>query len=323
MTFEMVLRQGSPEHEPFEQIVQQMMPQGRLRRVWPLVGGMSAQMHGLEIALPDGGTHRVVVRRFDEGNGGGNWAAAAREFHLLQITHAAGLPVPKPYHLDSSRQIFPTPYLVMEFVAGEMLFAPVDVPAHVTQLATHQANIHRLKGAAFDFSFLGEPVFTCAEMARPAVGGALFGEIDIRALLATHSRAHASSRAPSLLHGDFWPGNSLWRNGQLVAVIDWEDALWGDPLLDVARSRSEIAWIFGLDAMAQFTAQYQAILPFAEAELPYWDLCAALRQIRLFQGDLVAAAAFFTPYHRPDITAASIQRDYEAFIGQAVAKIGL
>ena len=27
---------------------------------------------------------------------------------------------------------------------------------------------------------------------------------------------------PVLLHGDFWPGNILWRDGRLVAVIDWE-----------------------------------------------------------------------------------------------------
>ncbi len=31
----------------------------------------------------------------------------------------------------------------------------------------------------------------------------------------------------------------LWKDGQLVAVIDWEDAPLGDPLADVANSRLE------------------------------------------------------------------------------------
>jgi aminoglycoside phosphotransferase (APT) family kinase protein len=36
----------------------------------------------------------------------------------------------------------------------------------------------------------------------------------------------------SLLHGDYWPDNTLWRDGRLVCVIDWEDAALGDPLAD-------------------------------------------------------------------------------------------
>ena len=62
-----------------------------------------------------------------------------------------------------------------------------------------------------------------------------------------------------LLHGDFWPGNILWRYGQLVAVIDWEDAALGDPLADVANSRLEILWAFGIDAMQSFTHYYQSL----------------------------------------------------------------
>jgi aminoglycoside phosphotransferase (APT) family kinase protein len=64
-------------------------------------------------------------------------------------------------------------------------------------------------------------------------------------------------RNPSaLLHGDFWPGNTLWRDGQLMAIIDWEDAQFGDPLADVANSRLEILWAFGIDVMQRFTHQY-------------------------------------------------------------------
>ena len=41
---------------------------------------------------------------------------------------------------------------------------------------------------------------------------------------------------PALLHGDYWPGNILWKDGRLAAVIDWEDACLGDPLVDLAMA---------------------------------------------------------------------------------------
>ena len=82
-----------------------------------------------------------------------------------------------------------------------------------------------------------------------------------------------------LLHGDFWPGNILWRDGQIVGVIDWEDAALGDPLADVANSRLELLWAFGIEAMQRFTHHYQSLAGIDFANLPYWELYAALRRI--------------------------------------------
>jgi aminoglycoside phosphotransferase (APT) family kinase protein len=63
-----------------------------------------------------------------------------------------------------------------------------------------------------------------------------------------------------LLHGDYWPGNVLWHDGKIVAVIDWEDARLGDPLIDLAMSRLDLVWICGIYAMHMFTEQYQPSL---------------------------------------------------------------
>src|SRR5690606_20389909 len=68
----------------------------------------------------------------------------------------------------------------------------------------------------------------------------------------------AQWNAPALLHGDFWPGNVLWHEGRLAAVIDWEDAEIGDPLVDLAVSRLDTLLIFGVSAMHDFTAHYQS-----------------------------------------------------------------
>ena len=111
---------------------------------------------------------------------------------------------------------------------------------------------------------------------------------------------------PVLLHGDFWPGNVLWRDGRLAAVIDWEDATLGDPLADLAISRLEILWAFGIDAMFRFTHHYQSITPFDFANLAYWDLCAALRP-----------ASKIAEWGLDDMTEKAMREGHRLFVAQA------
>jgi aminoglycoside phosphotransferase (APT) family kinase protein len=80
-----------------------------------------------------------------------------------------------------------------------------------------------------------------------------------------------------LLHGDYWPGNIMWRDGRLVAVVDWEDARLGDPMADLATARVEILCQYGADAMARFSTSYLASIddtigPLRLDSLLVWDL---------------------------------------------------
>ena len=124
----------------------------------------------------------------------------------------------------------------------------------------------------------------------------------------------AEGNAPALLHGDYWPGNSMWREEKLVAVIDWEDAELGDPLIDLARSRAEIVWIFGVEAMELFTREYQSLMAVDYNNLPYWDLCAVLRVLRIAGGNLAGLASYFAAYGRLDINAESIKENLEVLL---------
>lgn len=83
---------------------------------------------------------------------------------------------------------------------------------------------------------------------------------------------------PVVLHGDYWPGNVLWRDGRLVGIVDWEEAAFGDAMADLANIRLEIIWHFGTSAMDMLTSEYLALRPAVEtASLPAWDLRTALR----------------------------------------------
>jgi aminoglycoside phosphotransferase (APT) family kinase protein len=83
---------------------------------------------------------------------------------------------------------------------------------------------------------------------------------------------------PVVLHGDYWPGNVLWRDDRLVGVVDWEEAAFGDAMADLANIRLEIVWHFGTAAMEMLTDEYVSRRPGVETSaLPVWDLRTALR----------------------------------------------
>ena len=142
--------------------------------------------------------------------------------------------------------------MVVDYVDGEPGPGPADGTEFVSQFAHALAEIHRVDPA--DLSFLPELGKVAADVPLP--------------------RRNRSV----LLHGDFWPGNTLWKDGRLVAVIDWEDAAIGDPLADVGNARLELAWTLGPEAMDDFTRRYRSVLGDVDfTDLPYWDLRADLR----------------------------------------------
>ena len=111
----------------FEHVVQKFEPQSKLLRTWELKGGVSAQVAAIEIERPDGYTQKMIVRQHGEVDLKHNPHIAADEFKLLQLLHSVGLAVPEPYYLDQSGEIFPTPYVVIEYIEGETIFGPQNM----------------------------------------------------------------------------------------------------------------------------------------------------------------------------------------------------
>ncbi|HEX8036415.1 MAG TPA: phosphotransferase [Ktedonobacterales bacterium] len=267
------------QDEKFDQVARKLDPQGRLLRAWELQGGVSAQVTALEVERADGRMTKLIVRQHGAVDLEQHPDVAVDEFTLLQLLHAEGMPTPKPYLLDQSGEIFATPYIVIEYVEGETEFAPANISDLLSQLATHLSRIHRIDDSTPAVSVLPrqERRFAGILRERPALDAA-GDEARIRDALEAVWPPPQRNRSV-LLHGDYWPGNVLWKDGKLVAIIDWEDAAVGDPLADVGNCRLEILWAFGVEAMQSFTQQYQATTDIEFTNLPYWDLCAALRLI--------------------------------------------
>lgn len=188
-------------------------------------------------------------------------------------------------------------------------------------MTQHLTHIHSADWTRFDLSFLPQTNLCIASLAqRLPVLDASLAEDRIRRALETIWPMDPRNE-PTMLHGDYWPGNTLWRDGQLAAVIDWEDACLGDPLADLAISRLDIAWIFGLVAMKAFTLRYSAMRTIDLVQLPIWDLSAALRFIRMAGSNLAEWAAFYVSYDRYDITEQTFRSAFEEFVARASAEV--
>jgi aminoglycoside phosphotransferase (APT) family kinase protein len=281
-----------------------------------LAGGISSGAVAVDLALADGTTRRVVVRRPTYGTAEERLSVVKSEHALLLRCAAVGIPVPKPCFLDAD-----TAAVVLEYVEGAPEFAPTDSAGMLRQMATMLARIHAIP-IGDEFSFLP----TCERgAARRAVEvpdrlDTSLDEPRIRAVLAQHW-PWPQRNADVLLHGDYWPGNMLWRDGRLAAVIDWEESQIGDPLADIAIARLDILWAFGEAAMHEFTQSYRAQTQIDWDNLPRWDLCVALRPM----SNLARWAQSYVdpPISRPDINEVSMGGGHRRFVEQALRALGI
>jgi aminoglycoside phosphotransferase (APT) family kinase protein len=261
------------QEEAFQQWVQSIDPRMMLVRAWGLAGGVSAEITALEVEQPDGKRVKLIVRRHGEVDRTHNAHIARDEFRLLQVAQSHGLATPKPYYFDESRELFPTPLLVIEYVEGETEFVPADLSDFVAQIAEQLAKIHGVPCSP-ELSYLPNQDKGFGDRADPL--DVSLGEARIRDALES-AWPLVQENSAVLLHGDYWPGNILWKDGQVAAVIDWEDARVGDPLADLANCRLELLWALGEAAMTGFTERYRSLTSINFTNLSYWDLVVALR----------------------------------------------
>jgi aminoglycoside phosphotransferase (APT) family kinase protein len=267
----------------FSEVLGRVDPALRLVSSRDLVGGISAQVTALEAVSPAGLAASLVIRQYGDRDRQHDPQIAAHEYHLLSLLHAAGLRVPRPLLADESGTILPGPYLVIEYVDGDAMIdpamAPVPPAAVISQLAAELARIHDAAVTLGDVPYLADMTdhATSRIRDRPTVPDESLSEPGVRAALEPIWPPPVVNE-PVLLHGDYWPGNTLWRDGALLAVIDWENAATGDPVADVGNARMEMCIGLGAAAATEFTRQYRALRPGVDlSTLPHWDLYAALR----------------------------------------------
>ena len=175
------------------------------------------------------------------------------------------IPVPAVLFHDDSRELCDAPYFFMDKVAGANLdhvrksLSPEEASAVDRHLGEVVRAINGFRGEWFGLP--GHPGL------RAPTWSEAFGKIvdsvledaarrdvawvrpvdEIRALLAHHAPALDAVREPCLVHWDGWDKNFFVADGRVTGLIDFERALWAEPLME-AQFRA-LSWDGVSDAL--------------------------------------------------------------------------
>jgi aminoglycoside phosphotransferase (APT) family kinase protein len=113
-------------------------------------------------------------------------------------------------------------------------------------------------------------------------------------------RAHKPKRyEPGIIHGDYQFANVMYRHGppaRLAAIVDWEMATVGDPLLDLAwvlmgwpdpdEDRTALSYVDynGMPTRAQLIAHYEAVSGREVEDIDYYVILARFKMAIVLEG---------------------------------------
>jgi aminoglycoside phosphotransferase (APT) family kinase protein len=172
----------------------------------------------------------------------------AREYRVLKALGGSAVPHAQPLLLCEDDDVIGAPFYVMSWVDGLSLYGSVpgafDDPDGrrlvAEQLFDTLADLHRLDWEAAGLAGFGRPDnFTRRQVPRwmKQLSNYQTRELPDLEAAAEWLGAHVPEmQRSSLIHGDYGLHNVLYapdRPVRLVAVVDWETATIGDPLIDI------------------------------------------------------------------------------------------
>lgn len=199
--------------------------------------------------LVDDGEHRVVVRRPPPPPVPPGAHDVLREAELLRGLAGTEVPVPAVLATAGPGEVVDAPLLVMSHVEGPVV--TTETPAALAEPRVRRqvgeamvdalAALHRVDWRGTALAGLGRPegfarrhLHRLRRLVADEEGTPPAAFADVDAWL--EGRAPADGEA-TVIHNDFRLGNLILAPdppGRVAAVLDWELATLGDPLLDVA-----------------------------------------------------------------------------------------
>jgi aminoglycoside phosphotransferase (APT) family kinase protein len=162
-----------------------------------------------------------------------------RQARLLRALHEAGVPVPEVLAMSDEPVVDGRPFYLTEKVEG----------MRIEDVAGSRPDVD-IAGAAIDALLRLQSVRPSTTPLSTEPPMPLTGEIDRWGWLLERAPEELTGQAPQvaeklrrtrppesepvLVHGDFHYGNMLFRDGRVAALLDWEIAEVGQPLLDLA-----------------------------------------------------------------------------------------
>lgn len=204
------------------------------------------------------------------------------------VATAAKVRTPALLVFDDSRKILDVPYTVYERVDGQnfgLADTDVDANAHVYREIGRQLSIlhHSVENCPDPHGYLDQPCrLDPSEFLEQLGSAALLSASNIQWLNRVFRRlgpaVEEAKEFRRFLHNDALPTNVLVKDGAFAALIDWNDAGWGDPALEFASLPSR--------AIPHALAGYREIAALdgdrtAEWRILWDHLCLALKCLPL------------------------------------------
>lgn len=192
------------------------------------------------------GTGSWVVRRPPLGHVLATAHDMPREYRVMTALRDSAVPVPRTHVLCEDTEVLGAPFYVMEHVAGIPLrtldeIAPLgveNVRRVADELVTTLGNLHAVDPEEVGLGDFGRPAgFLERQVRRWSKQLEASRSRDIPGIDELRDKLASSlpeQGAPAIVHGDYRLDNVLVTDdGRLTAVLDWEMATLGDPLVDL------------------------------------------------------------------------------------------
>jgi len=214
-------------------------------QVSPMVGGGSCEIFSL-----DRGSARWVLRRAPAHASSATAHDVLREFRVLDAIADTPVPIARPVVACSDPAVFGAPFYVMERIDGRPILravpdawagAPESHGRALEELIDALVAIHAVDWRAVGLGDLHHGNdYLSHQLTKWLTQLDSYGgrELPVGRQLAEWLDAHRPTDQPSALcHGDYKLDNVLFAltaPPELLAVVDWEMAGIGDPLVDLA-----------------------------------------------------------------------------------------
>lgn len=243
-----------------------------------------------------------------------------REYHILTALAGTGIPVPHPYLYCADSSIIGSEFYIVEHVAGRVFWEadmgdapPAERTAVYDDMNRILAALHALDPSAIGLGNLARKgnyaARNLARWSKIYAASALSDIPDMDWLIDTLPRHLPACERTALIHGDYGLYNLIIHPSQpgVMAVLDWEMATLGDPLIDLAHHLR--AWwdlpdsglaatslvgqdlaALGIPSMADYVADYCGRREMAVPDMRWYLAYAQFRYAAMVQGILKRAA---------------------------------
>jgi aminoglycoside phosphotransferase (APT) family kinase protein len=299
-----------PSEEVVRALLEAIAPESTLSAIHPIEGDFDNSAYMVEAHSATGSPMHIVIKSYAEY--GMECSEKARlEFKALEWLRDHSVPVPDPLYLDENGTLLGTPSIVTSCVPGEHIIVPSDPPSDPLKWARAMggmlAKIHSVPCDAEAQRLLldanSEALWFLRSGSVPDYMNAYPGGAEIWQTV--HDLLPDIHQVqPTLVHLDYWPGNILWDQGQITGIIDWEEAAYGDPAIDVAYCRMDM-FTSGMEQAAdELLVAYEAEMGRPVENLGFWELASTPR-----------------PMHNP-AWGPSVRQELGRFIANARRRIG-